>query len=402
MSASADPPVEILVVAGEASGDMHAADLVAALQQRRPDLRFFGMGGARLAARGVELIHGAHEVSVMGITEVLPKLPRLFKVLGDLARAAEQRRPACAILVDIPDFNLRLAARLKRLGIPVAYYVSPMVWAWRRGRVKRIARVVDRMLCILPFEEAFYRDAGVSARYVGSPVVEQVPAPGSAADFRRRLGLDVSAPTLALLPGSRMSEVRRMLPAMVASARELLRERPGLQVVVPVAPTIPRSEIEARFEGSGVRPALVEGRAPEVVGAADAAIVTSGTAVLEAGLMQRPLVVVYRMSWLTYLVGRLLVKVAHVALVDLLAGRRLVPELLQGQATPARIVQEVRRVWEPGPARDEVLRGLAEVRERLGGPGAAHRAAEAVLELLPVPAKLESPGARGSAMSRSP
>ncbi|MFY0521728.1 lipid-A-disaccharide synthase [Archangium gephyra] len=374
---------QILVVAGEASGDAHASELVAALKAQRPDLSFFGMGGSRLAAQGVELLYGAHEVNVMGITEVLPKIPRILQVMGGLAQAAAERRPVCAILVDIPDFNLRLAARLKKLGIPVAYYVSPMIWAWRRGRVKTIAKLVDRMLCILPFEEDFYREAGVSARYVGSPVVEQVPAPASAASFRQKLGLPVETPTLALLPGSRMSEIRRILPSMVGAAKQLVAERPGLQVVVPVAPTIPREEILSRFEGSGVQPVLVEGRAPEVVGASDAAIVASGTAALEAGLMQRPLVVVYRVSLVTYLVGRMMLKVAHVALVNLLAGRRVVPELLQGDMTPERIAGEIRRLWVPGTPREEMLQGLEEVRTRLGQHGAAARAAEAVLELLP-------------------
>ncbi len=379
---------QILVVTGEASGDAHAAELVAALQARRPELRFFGMGGARLAARGVEMLYGAHEVSVMGITEVLPKIPRILRVMRGLAAAAAERRPTCAILVDIPDFNLRLAAKLKALGVPVAYYVSPMIWAWRRGRVKIIRKRVDRMLCILPFEEAFYRDSGVDARYVGNPVVEQVPAPASATTFRQRLGLPAEAPTLALLPGSRMSEIRRLLPAMVSAAKQLSAERPGLQIVVPVAPTIPQEEITSRFEGSGLSPRLVEGRAPEVVGASDAAIVASGTAVLEAGLMQRPLVVIYRVSLLTYLIGLLLLKVAHVALVNLLVGRRLVPELIQGDMKPERIAAEVRRLWDPGAPREEMLRGLEEVRGRLGGPGAAERAAEAVLELLPAPDKV--------------
>jgi lipid-A-disaccharide synthase len=377
------PAPQILVVAGEASGDAHAAELVAALKARRPDLTFFGMGGSRLAAQGVELLYGAHEVNVMGITEVLPKIPRILQVMGGLAKAAAERRPTCAILVDIPDFNLRLAARLKKLGIPVAYYVSPMIWAWRRGRVKTIAKLVDRMLCILPFEEDFYKEAGVAARYVGSPVVEQIPAPASASTFRQKLGLPEGTPTLALLPGSRMSEIRRILPTMVGAAKQLVAERPGLQVVVPVAPTIPREEILSRFEGSGVQPVLVEGRAPEVVGASDAAIVASGTAALEAGLMQRPMVVVYRVSLVTYLVGRMMLKVAHVALVNLLANRRVVPELLQHDMTPERIAAEIRRLWVPGAPREEMLQGLEEVRTRLGAPGAAARAAEAVLELLP-------------------
>ena len=368
-----------MVVAGEASGDQHAAGLVEALRQRRPDLRFFGMGGDKLAAQGVELLFHAREISVMGIVEVLPKLFRILAVLRALERAAKERRPKLAILVDVPDFNLRLAKRLKRLGVRVVYYVSPMVWAWRRGRVKQIARDVDRMLCILPFEEDFYREAGVAARYVGSPVLEQVPEPAPAAEFRARLGLSQTR-TLALLPGSRKSEVHKLLPPMVAAAAELSRDSP-LQVVVPIAPGISREAVTSAFAGSGLSPVLVDGRAPEVVGASDAAIVASGTATLEAGLMERPFVVVYRVSTLSYLVGRLLLKVAHIALVNLLARRRLVPELLQGELQPKRIARAVGELWQ-GPPRDQVVEGLREVRRSLGPPGASTRAAEEVLAVL--------------------
>lgn len=374
-------PTEIMVVAGEASGDQHAAGLVAELRRLRPDLRFFGMGGSKLAEQGVERLYDAREVSVMGLVEVLPKLFRILEVMKGLERAAEQRRPALAILVDIPDFNLRLARKLKAKGIRVAYYISPMVWAWRPGRVKQIARDVDRMLCILPFEAPWYEQRGVPARYVGSPVLDQLPPPTEAASFRRALGLDESRPTLALLPGSRMSEIERLLPDMVASARLIAKEREGLQVVVPVAPTIDREEITRRFEGSGVVPVLVDGRAPEVVGASDVAIVASGTATLEAGLMQRPLVVVYRVSMLTYWVGRMLLKVAHVSLVNLLAQKRVVPELLQGALEPSRVAAEVRRLWS-GRDRDEAVEGLRALRATLGEAGASKRAAQAVAELL--------------------
>jgi lipid-A-disaccharide synthase len=370
-----------MVVAGEASGDQHASELVAELKHQRTDLRFFGMGGSKLAAQGVELVYGAHEVSVMGFTEVLPKLRRILQVMKGLERCAEERRPELAILVDIPDFNLRLARTLKRLGIRVVYYISPMVWASRKGRVKQIAQRVDRMLCILPFEEEFYRGEGVSAQYVGSPVLEQMPPLAPPEEFRRRLGLDPSRRTLALLPGSRMAEIRRILPAMVKTAARLARKHPGLQVVVPVAPSIAREEITARFEGSGVTPVLVDGQAPEAVGASDAAVVASGTAALEAGLMARPFVVVYRVSLLTGLIARLILRVAYVSLVNLLAGRRVVPELLQGKMKPELIAAEVEQLWE-GPARAEQLRGLAEVRQKLGEPGAAKRAADAVLQML--------------------
>ena len=381
MSTMPRPMADILVVAGEASGDQHGADVVRALRAQDPSLRFFGMGGANLKAAGVELLYGAHEVSVMGIAEVLPRLPRILSVMAGLERAARERKPALALLVDIPDFNLRLAAKLKAQGVKVAYYVSPMLWASREGRVRQVAERVDEMLCILPFEEAFYRERGVAARYVGNPVVEQVPAPAPASQFRAALGV-ADVPTLALLPGSRPSEIRRILPALVGTARQMVRARPGLQVLVPVAPTVDRAAVAQAFADGGVKPVLVDGRAPEVVGASDAAVVASGTAALEAGLMERPFVVVYRVSWLTYWVGRLMLRVAHVALVNLLAKRRVVPELLQGEMTPARICAELERLWPDGPDRASLLEGLREVRGVLGPPGAAARAAEAVRELL--------------------
>ena len=381
MSTMPSPMADILVVAGEASGDQHGADVVRALRARDPSLRFFGMGGKHLGEAGVELLYGAHEVSVMGIAEVLPRLWRILSVMKGLEHAARARRPALALLVDIPDFNLRLAARLKAQGVKVAYYVSPMLWAWREGRVRQVAARVDEMLCILPFEEPFYRERGVQARYVGNPVVEQVPAPATRAAFRAALGV-ADRPTVALLPGSRPSEVRRILPALVGAAQRLVAARPGLQLLVPVAPTIPRDTVLGAFSAAGLSPVLVDGRAPEVVGASDAAVVASGTATLEAGMMERPFVVVYGVSWLTWLVGRLMLRVAHVALVNLLAGRRVVPELIQLEMTPERISEEIQRVWDEGPAREAQLQGLREVKAVLGAPGAAGRAAAAILKLL--------------------
>ncbi len=380
-----------MVVAGEASGDQHAADAVAALKRLRPDLRFFGMGGPKLAAQGVELIHGAHEISVMGIVEVLPKVPRIWQVLGDLARAAKERKPAVALLVDVPDFNLRLAKRLKALGVPVAYYVAPMAWAWRESRTRTIAERVDRLLCILPFEEQFFRERGVQATYVGSPVLDQLPAPASAASFRERLGLALEGPVFAVLPGSRRSEITRLGPTLGAVAARVVAERPGTRVVVPVAPGLPQDFVAAPFLRVGVTPILIDGRAPEVVGASDVALVASGTATLEAGLMGRPLVAVYRVNGLSYAIGKMLVRIPFFCLPNLLAGKKVVPELLQGDMTVDRIMAELTPLWS-GPARDECLAGLALLRARLGAPGASDRVAHAVLELLS-----QSPpvGARG-------
>ncbi len=370
-----------MVVAGEASGDQHAAAVVADLRERDPSLRFFGMGGPKLEAQGVDLVHGAHEISVMGIFEVLPKVPRIWRVLGDLARAAEERRPVAALLVDVPDFNLRLAKRLKPMGIPIAWFVAPMAWAWRESRVEQLRARVDALLCILPFEEKFFRDRGVAATYVGSPVLEQMPLAKSPAEFRKQLGLTIDAPTLAVLPGSRRSELSRLLPTLVEVARQQAKLHPGLQVVVPVASGLPRSLVSGPFEGSGVTPSFIDGQAPEAVGSSDVAVVASGTATLEAALMQRPLVVVYRVSPLTYVVGRSMLKIPFVCLVNLLAERRVVPELLQGDANPAAIVAALEPLWN-GPARAALLAGLDEVRAKLGSPGAAGRVADAVVGLI--------------------
>jgi lipid-A-disaccharide synthase len=369
--------MNVMVVAGEASGDQHAAALLAALKARVPGLRAFGMGGPKLAAQGVELIHGAHEINVMGVSEVLPRVPRILKVMGDLAAAAAARKPTLAVLVDIPDFNLRLAKRLKGLSIPIAWYISPMVWAWRRGRVATIAQRVDLMLCILPFEEAFYKGTGVNAHYVGSPVLESMPPPAQAEEFRATLGLDPLKPVLALLPGSRPGEVRRILPALAEIGRRQLVQRPGLQLVVPVAPGLDRAELAKAF---AVPVTLVDGRAPEVVGAATVAVVTSGTATLEAGLMNRPLIVVYRLSAPNWWLGRAMLELKHVSLVNLLAERGVVPELLQDDFTPEAVCAHIDGLWE-GPAREAQLQGLREVRAKLGPPGASDRAAELILKL---------------------
>ncbi|MCA3011930.1 MAG: lipid-A-disaccharide synthase [Myxococcaceae bacterium] len=380
----------VLVVAGEASGDAHGADVVRALATLRPELTFFGMGGPKLAAAGVELVHGAHEISVMGIAEVLPKIPRILSVMGDLTRAAAERRPAVALLIDVPDFNLRLAPKLKALSIPVVSYVAPMVWAWREGRAAQLSKVFDEVCCILPFEEPFLRARGVNATYVGSPVLEQVPPPAPPAHFRRALGLDESRPVLAVLPGSRRSEVARLGGVMAEVAKEQLRRHPGLQVVVPVAPGLDRTLVEQAFTGLPV--AFVDGRAPEVVGACDVGLVASGTATLEAGLMRRPFVIIYRVSPLTYAVGRALVRIPFFGLVNLLANRPVVPELLQGDVTAPRVVEALEPLWV-GPSREACLLGLDDVRASLGAPGAARRVAERLQRHLERDSAAKAPGA---------
>ena len=371
-------PDEILIVAAEASADLHAARAFEELRRMRPDVRAFGVGGPRLRAAGIEALYPAEDLNVMGFAEVLPKIPRILEVLRGLRRAADGRRPRVALLVDSPDFNLRLARHLKRLGVKVIYYVSPMIWAWRRGRARKIAKVVDRMLCILPFEERFYEGTGVSARFVGHPFAERA-LPGEAAGYRLALGLPAGRVTVALLPGSRRSEIARILPPMLEAAERIRVLHPDVQFVIPVALTLSEEALRpalARHPGLDVR--LVAGRADESVGASDAALVKSGTSTLETALMNRPMVVVYRMAWFTYWIARLLVHMSHFALVNILAGRTVVPELLQQEASPERMAAEIERLLADPVARQAQLDGLAEVRRSLGEPGAARRVAEEI------------------------
>ena len=373
---------EILIVAGEASADLHAARALLELRALRPGLRAFGVGGPALRAAGMEVIYPAEEISVMGLVEVLPRLPRILAILKGLARAAEARRPVVALLVDLPDFNLRLAAKLKALGIRVVYYISPTIWAWRPGRAFTIARLVDRMLCILPFEPEAYRGSGVDARFVGHPFAER-PLPAPPRVYREALGLPLDRTVIGLVPGSRPGEIGRLLPPMLEAAELLLANHPDAAFVLPVAPTLDRALLAphlAAHPGLDVR--LVDGRTEEVVGASDGSLVKSGTSALEAGLMHRPMVVTYKVSWLTYFIGKLLVKVAHYSLVNLLVGREVVRELIQGAATGRRLAEELERVLPEGPARTAQLAGLLEVRATLGTPGAPERVARQIVEVI--------------------
>ncbi len=371
--------MEILVVAGEASADLHAARVLEELGRLAPGIHAFGVGGPRLRAAGLEALYPAEEICVMGLGEVLPRLPRILAILRGLTRAAAERRPRAALLVDLPDFNLRLARKLKKLGVKVIYYVSPMIWAWRRGRARKIARVVDRMLCILPFEEEFYQGTGVSARFVGHPLVER-PPPEAPARYRQALGLAPDRTTVALLPGSRPSELRRIFPPMLDAAERIRSRHPDVQFVVPVAPTLRGQDMHPFLASHAtLELKLVDEPAEEAVGASDAALVKSGTSTLETALMLRPMVVVYRLSWISFVVAKLLVRLAHFALVNLLAGRRLVPELLQREASPERMADEVERLLSDPGARQAQVAGLAEVRHSLGTPGAPRRVAEEIL-----------------------
>jgi lipid-A-disaccharide synthase len=372
-------PPRILLSAGEASGDRLGAGLARALRRRRPDLELVGMGGAQMAEAGVRLIQDAAEVSVVGIQEVLAHLPALRRAMRSLETALGER-PDLLVPIDFPDFNLRLAARARRAGVDVVYFVSPQVWAWRRGRVRAIRRVVRRMLVLFPFETAFYEAAGVPATFVGHPVAEQDRAPRPRAELCALAGLDPAREIVALVPGSRRSDVDRLLPPMLDGAAQVVRRRPGGQVLVTRAPGLAADWFDARLAGVDRATVRVHsGDFPEILAVAATGVVASGTASLEAAVAGLPLVVAYRMGLLSYLIGRALVRLPHIALPNLVAARRVVPELIQRDCRAGRIAAELLRYLEDAEHTARVRGELAGIRARLGGPGVFERAADAIL-----------------------
>ena len=368
---------EILISAGEASSDMYAARLATALRART-GARLFGMGGKRMAEAGVELIADYHQVAVVGISEVLHKIPTVVGVQRKIASEAVRRRAPLAILVDSPGTHLGVARRLKNNGIRVGYFIGPQVWAWRPGRVRVVKRLVERMVVIFPFEEAIYREAGVLVNFVGHPLVDEVKASMSRTEFAERHGLDAGRPIVTLLPGSRRSEIERHYPLIMEACERLSREaqtRGAIQFVLAAAPAL-ETELFAPYAKPGVSVTRVEGATYDALSVADCAIVASGTATVEAALLGTPMVVVYRVSPTSAFVLKRMVRSPFIAMVNLIAGRRVVPELIQDQFTSESVVEEVRKLLESPAARDEMKAGLAEVRTKLGPGGAIERAAD--------------------------
>jgi lipid-A-disaccharide synthase len=370
---------QILISAGEASGEMYAARLAVALR-RRTDVHLFGLGGPQMCEAGVELLADSAEVAVVGISEALHRLPSAWRIYRQLAKEAERRRPRLAILVDFPDFNLRLARRLRAQGVRILYFISPQVWAWRPSRVRLIRRLVERVLCIFPFEEKFYREAGVPVDFVGHPLVDQVRARRSREEFAARYDLDAHQPMLALLPGSRAGELAHNLPPMLDACRLLAAEHP-CQFALAIAPGLKAAQVAA-YARPGLAVHLVEGATYDALAAADVAVVSSGTATVEAALLAAPMVVVYRVSRATALVLRRMVRTPFFSMVNLIAGRRVVPELIQEDFTAPRLAQEVARLLDSPDAREQMKRELGDVRSKLGPGGAIERAAEIIAGML--------------------
>jgi lipid-A-disaccharide synthase len=390
--------VRLLISAGEASGDMHGAALLGALRQLAlpAAVECFGLGGERLRAAGCETVVDAQDVAVLGLAEVAAHLPRIYREFRRLLAEVDRRRPDAAVLIDFPEFNFRLARQLHRRGIPVIYYISPQLWAWRRGRVRLVQRHVRKMLVIFPFEREFYRRHGVEVEFVGHPLTDRTAAAASERDARQ----------IALLPGSRRKEIELNLPAMLEAAARLHARHPELCFRLPVASTISRTWLEELIaswrasERAAAFPLELVAEAQAALASSQAAVVASGTATLEAALAGTPLVMVYRLTALTWLLGRRLVDVPFFCIVNLIAGREVVPELVQRDFTAVNVAAQVERVLADGPERQQMLDGLREVRDKLSvavGASASTTAAREVLKIL----QLEKSGTKETQAAQS-
>ena len=380
-SASAGTPKRVVMVAGEASGDLHGGALLRELRARLPGIEVTGVGGPGLREAGMQAVADTAAIAGMGLVEAADKLWALLGAYLRLRRLLRSDPPDLLVLIDFPEFNLRLARVAKRLGVPVLYYIGPQVWAWRRGRARAMGSTVDRLLVVFPFEPSWYESEGVEASYVGHPLVDCVRPTRAREETLSRYGLDPERKTVVLLPGSRDQEVRRLLPPLVRAA-EILGTQRRYQFAAAVAPMLDPAQVERVVRAASVPIAVVAGDTYNLIHASDLALVASGTATLETALLERPMVIAYRVAPLTYALARLLVRVPFIGMPNLIARRKVVPELVQGEATGERIAAEARTILETPVVRDDIVAGLRDVRMRLGSGGAAARAAEVALEML--------------------
>lgn len=371
-----------MIIAGEASGEMHGAGVVLALKARRPEIEVFGIGGDQMGKAGCALIYHIRDFSIMGITEVVRHLPFIRKVLRRLERLLQSQPPDLLILIDYPDFNLRVARKARKHGIPVLYYISPQVWAWRARRIHTIARLVDCMAVIFPFEVELYEKAGAKVVFVGHPLLDILESRRTRADFCARAGLDPDRKIVGILPGSRTMELDRMLPTMVETLKSVQRELPEVQGVIGLAPTVSRTDIEQYHEGHAKEISIVENDTYEIMNHSDLLLVTSGTATLESAYFGTPLIVLYRMSRLSWWIARYLVNIPDIGLVNVLAGHRIVPEFLQNEVDPKILSPVVIELLRTPRKRQAMTQKMQEVKKRLGTPGASSRVAELALGMM--------------------
>jgi len=375
---------KVLIVAGEASGDLHGANLVRAMLETDPGLAFYGIGGPKMEAAGVRCLARAGDMAVVGLTEVFSKLGMILGIMRKLKRSLREEKPALIILIDYPDFNMPLARAAKKQGVRVFYYISPQVWAWRRGRIKQLRQCVDRMAVILPFEAEMYRREGMAVEFVGHPLLDGINTKYHRNEAIRRFDLREGAAIIGLLPGSRPGEVTKLLPEMLAAAGIIKREVPTAQFVLPLADTLDRDGVEEMIrpcqEKLNVK--IIGNEIYDVLAVCDAAMVASGTATLETALIGVPMIIVYKISLFTYLMGRIFVNVDHIGLANIIAGKTVVPELIQQDVNPPRMAKEILAILNDVERKNRIKRELAGIREKLGAPGASRRAANLAMEML--------------------
>ncbi|MDU2063712.1 MAG: lipid-A-disaccharide synthase [Sporomusaceae bacterium] len=373
--------MKIMISVGEASGDLHGARVAQALQELCPGVSLLGMGGDAMRKAGVNIVYDIAGLGVIGIIEILKNLRRLFALRDFLVETMRRERPDVLVVIDYPGFNMRLAKKAKELNIPVVSYISPSAWAWGKGRAKSTAKIVDRVAAIFPFEAKVYEEAGAHVSFVGHPLLDIVKPALSKEEAFRYFQADPKKKRILLMPGSRQQEIHKLFPVMLAAAKELERQIPDTQFFLPLASTIAADELEGMIQSAGLAVTITRDHTYDIMNITDLAIATSGTATLEAALMGLPVVIMYRVNKLTYFLGKPLVKIPHIGLPNIVAGRKVVPELLQDEVTVTAIVAESLAILRKESPWANIAADLADVRHKLGEPGAVKRAAAVILEV---------------------
>jgi lipid-A-disaccharide synthase len=373
----------VMIVAGEASGDMHGASLVREMLKIDPSLNFYGMGGNKMQEAGVKLIVNAAKTAVVGLTEVISKLGTLFRTIRQMRKSLDKMKPELVILIDYPDFNLNFVApAAKKRNIKTFYYISPQVWAWRKSRIHKIKRLVNKMAVILPFEVDTYAAKGFAVDYVGHPLLDLVKPAYAKQESQKIFNLDVSKTTIGLLPGSRNSEVVKLLPEMLRAAEILAQKIQTVQFVLPLADTLEKKTVDDIVSRFTVKVKVISGQTYDVVSCCDLAIVASGTATLETALLNVPMVIIYKIAPFSYFVGKLIVDVQNIGLANIIAGKTVVPELIQEDANGNRIASEAMAILSDEERKQEIIKELSAIRSKLGDPGAARKTARLAYDML--------------------
>ncbi len=373
----------IMIVAGEASGDMHGADLVMEMLRIDPSLIFYGMGGNKMQEAGVKLLVHASETAVVGLTEVISKFGTLFRIIRRVKKSLDEMKPQLVILIDYPDFNLNfIATAAKKRNIKIFYYISPQVWAWRKSRITKIKRLVDKMAVILPFEVDTYASKGFAVDYVGHPLLDLVKPAYCKQESQELFNLDESKTTIGLLPGSRLSEVVKLLPEMLKAAEILTKKMPNVQFILPLANTLDKKIVDDIISGFCINVKVISGQTYEAIYCCDLAIVASGTATLETALLRVPMIIIYKISALTYFIGKFIVHVNNIGLANIIAEKTVVPELIQEDACGNRIASEAIDILTNAERKQEMIKELAAIRSKLGDPGAARKTARLAYDML--------------------